>query len=231
MSKKSQARKLARDAAEKQTISPQTSTAETDTSSEDSSAAAAVQPKVRFVGIDIVKIFAAFLVVTVHFFLYSGFYSTPVVDTSALAPIFLRWFSYNCVPLFMIVTGYLMKNKQFSKKYFLGITRVAVIYIIASIICTVYNHHHLQRDYTVIEWIAGLFQYSDAQYAWYVQYYFNMFLLIPFVNLAYNGLKNQKQKLAMVIIIVLTCVFGSAAKGTSLMISSSFMKIPMTLIK
>ena len=54
--------------------------------------AAAAKP--HFVGIDIVKILALFLVVSVHFFLYSGFYSTPITTEFGQLEIYLRWFDY-----------------------------------------------------------------------------------------------------------------------------------------
>lgn len=166
-----------------------------------------VQPaKPRFVGIDIVKILACFLVVSVHFFLYTGFYYEPITDQFGQLQIYLRWIAYCCVPLFMIVTGYLMKNKTVSKKYYLGILRVAILYIVISIICLIFNHHHFLRDYTAWDIFKGFLSYTNAQYAWYVEYYFTIFLIIPYINLAYNGLKTQKQRAAMVIIVFLLAV-------------------------
>lgn len=156
------------------------------------------KPK-RLSGIDILKIFAAFLVVSVHFFLYSGFYGAPITDTKDIFPICMRWFSYTCVPLFMITTGYLMKNKTLSKKYYLGLIRIVVIYIIVSIICAVFDHYHFMKEFTAWTFIKGLFMFTDASYSWYVQYYICMFVLIPFVNLAFNNLKSRNQKLIMLI--------------------------------
>jgi len=157
-----------------------------------------ITPKKRFAGVDIVKILAGFLVVTVHFFLWSGFYGEPIDDKSDIAPIALRWFSYTCVPLFMIVSGYLMKNKTLSKKYYLGILRVVIIYIIVSIICSIFDHYHFMKEFTVWTYIKGMFEYTNASYSWYVAYYICMFMLMPFVNLAFNNLKSKKHKLIMV---------------------------------
>lgn len=162
--------------------------------------------KPRYVGIDLVKILACFLVVSIHFFLYSGFYSEPITEDFGQVAIYFRWAAYCCVPMFMITTGYLMKNKTLSGKYYLGILRVLIIYIIASIICYEFDKSHWPMKYDnpyggYSPWIfiRGLFMFTDAQYAWYVEYYFCIFLIIPFINLAFNNLKDKKQKLIMVI--------------------------------
>ncbi|MBR6106620.1 MAG: acyltransferase family protein [Oscillospiraceae bacterium] len=177
--------------------------------------------KPRFIGIDIVKILACMLVVCVHFFLYSGFYSEPITKDFGQGAIFCRWAAYCCVPLFMITTGYLMKNKTLSKKYYLGILRVLIVYVICSIICYAFDHQHwpMKYDvpyggYSVWIFIRGLFMFTDAQYAWYVEYYICMFLIIPFVNLAFNNLKDKKQKQIMLITtLIITIVSQSFFVG------------------
>ncbi|MBQ8922028.1 MAG: acyltransferase family protein [Oscillospiraceae bacterium] len=173
--------------------------------------------KPRYVGIDLVKILACMLVVCVHFFLYSGFYNQPITKDFGQAPIFMRWTAYCCVPLFMITTGYLMKNKTLSKKYYLGIIRVLVIYLICSVICYAYDHHHYPQKYdtpyggySAWMFIRGLFMFSDAQYAWYVEYYFCIFLIIPFLNLAFNGLKSQKHRQIMVITAIMITILSQS---------------------
>lgn len=166
--------------------------------------------KQRFVGIDIVKIVACFLVVSVHFFLYSGFYSTPITENFGQTQIYLRWIAYCCVPLFMITTGYLMKNKTLSKGYYLGALRVLILYLVISVICVLFNRSFNHRTYTVWEFIRGIFMYTDAQYAWYVEYYFTIFLMIPFINMAYNGMKTKKNKLIMVVTFTALTVFAQS---------------------
>ncbi|MGN0632172.1 MAG: acyltransferase [Ruminococcus sp.] len=156
-------------------------------------------PKQRFVGIDIVKILAVFLVVCIHFFLYNGFYSTPIQEERQMIYICLRWIAYCCVPLFMITTGYLMKNKTLCKKHYMGLIKIIVIYLIMSVACAVFDHYHYAKEFTAWSFIRGLFMFSDAPYSWYVKYQICMMLLIPFINLAFNGLKNKKQQLVLVI--------------------------------
>ncbi|MBQ5334579.1 MAG: acyltransferase family protein [Oscillospiraceae bacterium] len=170
----------------------------------------AAPAKQRFVGIDIVKILACFLVVSVHFFLYSGFYSTPITEEFGQTGIYFRWIAYCCVPLFMITTGYLMKNKTLSKQYYFGALRVLILYLVISVICVMFNRSFNHRTYTLWEFVRGIFMYTDAQYAWYVEYYFTIFLMIPFINMAYNGMQTRKKKLIMVVTFTALTVFAQS---------------------
>lgn len=165
--------------------------------------AADIPAKPRFVGIDIIKILAALLVVCIHIFLYTGFYNEPITATFGSAPICFRWISYCCVPLFMLVTGYLMKNKTLSKDYYKGLIRILVIYAIVSVICVLFNMDHFQLEYTPWSFLKGMLMYSNAKYGWYVEYYITIFLLIPFINMAFNSLATKRQRLAMVATVVL----------------------------
>ena len=173
--------------------------------------AASIPPKpVRYAGIDIVKIVAAFLVVCIHFFLYSGFYQEPVSEAGDMVPIFFRWFSYCCVPLFMIVTGYLMKNKTVSKKYYTGIIKIIVIYLIISVVCAIYDVHRFGKVFTPWSFIKGMFMFTNAQYSWYVEYYICLFAFIPFINSAFNSLKCQKHKALLVATTIIFTVVGQS---------------------
>lgn len=172
------------------------------------------EPK-RFAGIDIVKILACFFVVAVHFFLNSGFYATPISEEFGRGQIYVRWITFCCVPLFMITTGYLMKNKTFSGKYYRGILRVLVIYLVTSLICVTYNILFLHMSYTPWTIVRGLLMYSAAHYGWYVEYYFTLFAVIPFLNAAWNGLKNRGERTALLLtVILLTMVSYSFYIGT-----------------
>ena len=184
----------------------------------DESAAVAVQSnklnKPYYAGIDIIKILAAFFVVSIHFFLYSGVYYTPIQSKEYIAPIAMRWLVYTCVPLFMIATGYLMKNKKFSGKYYLGLIKIIVIYIVVSIPCMMKDKEVFNKEFTPWTTLKGFLEFTNAQYSWYVNFYIALFLLIPFLNLAFNGLENKKQHLALVITITtLTIVARSLYIG------------------
>ncbi|MCQ2417664.1 MAG: acyltransferase [Oscillospiraceae bacterium] len=174
----------------------------------------ASQLKERYLGIDIIKILAFCLVVCVHFFLHTGYYSTQITQDFGLPQIFLRWVAYLCVPLFMITTGYLMRHKTLSRKYYFGLVRVLVIYVIISFISMYVKHRVYQETYSPWKISRLLLSYAGVDYAWYVEVYITIFMLIPFINAAYNAMGTKKKKLAMVLtVIMLTTVSQSVYLG------------------
>lgn len=83
----------------------------------------------RDITLDAIRVFAVFSVISVHYFLHSGFYNTPVMGTRMFIMITFRQFFMICVPLFMILTGYLMSQKVLNKKYYCGIKKTLYICI------------------------------------------------------------------------------------------------------
>ena len=65
----------------------------------------------RDYSLDLVRIFAVVMVVSNHFFLLNGFYYEIVQGKRMYALNLMRTFSLTCVPLFLVLTGYLMCQK------------------------------------------------------------------------------------------------------------------------
>lgn len=65
---------------------------------------------VRDLGLDITRIIAFASVPSVHFFLNSGFYDTPVLGEKMYIMVIFRTLFMICVPLFMLLSGYLMSE-------------------------------------------------------------------------------------------------------------------------
>ena len=87
----------------------------------------------RDLRLDIIRLFALFCVVGVHYFLNSNFYVTPVAGIKMYVMAIFRSFFIICVPLFIMLTGYLMNKKELSKKYYKGIIKILVgLYILFS---------------------------------------------------------------------------------------------------
>lgn len=70
--------------------------------------------KKRDIGLDLTRIVAFVSVVSIHFFLNSGYYDAPVVGKRMYIMTLGRTFFGICVPLFMLLSGYLMINKSIS---------------------------------------------------------------------------------------------------------------------
>ena len=152
----------------------------------------------RFVGIDIIRNLALVCVVILHFFLHNGFYSTPMNSKRMLLCTIIRSFATIAVPLFLMITGYSMSQKKLSKKYYKGVLKVIGIYLLASVCCLLYEWFHMGKSAGFSKVFSGILNYNAAHYGWYVELYICLFLVIPFLNLIYNNLKDKKQKLILI---------------------------------
>lgn len=157
--------------------------------------------------LDIIRIVAVFTVVSVHFFLNNGFYYENVQGAPMYIMCLMRTLFSVCVPLFMLLTGYLMCHKTLSKGYYKGIRKTLVVFVIATVACMVYKAIYMAGEFTLSELIFSTLDFSGANYSWYIEMYIGLFLIIPFLNLAYNGLKEQKQKQVLVLTFAALTVF------------------------
>ena len=79
--------------------------------------------KERNINLDLIRTVAVISVISVHFFLNSGFYSLPLLGKTMYISTVFRTLFMICVPLFLLLTGYLMNKKELSKKYYGGIKK------------------------------------------------------------------------------------------------------------
>ena len=151
--------------------------------------------KQRNYNLDVIRTVAVLFVLAVHTFLNLNFYDDTINNIPMALASVVRTILMSCVPLFMLLTGYLNNKKEPSKKYYLGILKPMGIYILSAIaiLWLVPSKTHImdrifQAIYTV-----------NFGYSWYMGMYFGLFLLIPFLNLAWNGLSSQKHKRMLII--------------------------------
>jgi surface polysaccharide O-acyltransferase-like enzyme len=156
----------------------------------------------RKTGLDLVRAFAILFVPAVHFFLNTNFYSTPLLGGNMYLQAFLRMTFLICVPLFMILTGYLQVDKTPTKKYFKKIIPILVVYLIYSLIAIVVREFYFKEHKTVLEWFAMILNFKADSYSWYINMYIGLFLLSPYLNIIYKNIETKKQKLMLIAIFL-----------------------------
>lgn len=160
----------------------------------------------RDITLDCIRIFAVFSVISIHFFWNSGYYDQIFHGKRILLMTIMRSFFMICVPLFIILTGYLMGDKILSLKYYLRIQKTIGTYFLASIACVLYKVIWQGTQYTLKSFFLGVLDFTAADYAWYIEMYIGLYLLIPFLNLIYKGLNNQKQKQVLIVTLLILTV-------------------------
>lgn len=163
--------------------------------------------KNRNINIDLIKFIAVFSVISVHFFANTGFYDKNIVNINTYIMIFFRTLFMICVPLFMLTTGYLMKNKKISKDYYQGIIRVLITYFVAALIYLSYNCFYLKETIFSIKYVISSILNFEVGYSWYIEMYIGIFMIIPFLNLIYNNLETKKHKKLLILTMLLLTSF------------------------
>ncbi len=153
----------------------------------------------RNLNADLIRCAAVFSVISVHFLLNSGFYSTPVQGADMLFMCMFRSLFMACVPLFLLLTGFLMGHKRLSGSYYKGLVKTLEIYVLASAACLLFKK--LVQGETVTLWSAvlSILAFKGANYSWYIEMYIGLFALIPFLNLIWEGLDGRGQRKSLVL--------------------------------
>jgi len=155
--------------------------------------------KKRDLNLDLIRCVAVYSVLSVHFFFHNGFYTTPIIGKKMYLMVLMRALFMICVPLFLILSGYLMNKKTLSKAYYKGLKKILYIYLLCSIACILFRIFYLGTPVSASQALLSITDFSGAPYAWYVEMYIGLFLIIPFLNLMYNGLKTKNQKAVLVL--------------------------------
>ena len=160
--------------------------------------------KARKLNIDILKCIAIVFVVGVHFFLHTNYYGRSFAFKSIFLSSFIWMILMTCVPLFIMTTGYLMKDKTYSETYFIKLLPVIGIYALAAAVYTFFDIRDFNEEY-LGQLLKNIFSFSH--YAWYVNLYIGLYLLIPFLNAGFNSLTSRKNQVVVLgILILLTIV-------------------------
>ena len=111
-----------------------------------------------------------------------------------------------CVPLFLMLTGYLMNNKELNLRYYKGIKKTYSIYIIICIFCLVFRILYQHEELKLREMVLSIFDFSANSYSWYIEMYIGLFLMIPFLNVLWNHMTFQKQRWLIITLLCMTAV-------------------------
>lgn len=156
----------------------------------------------RLAGLDIIRCFAIFSVIAGHFFVLNTPFRETIFDASGMFGQGLVYLLFNAtgVPLFIMMTGYLNAHKvECNRKYYKGMGRVLISYLLFSIITILFRKYYLHENLTWIQWGLKILDFSAIPYGWYIEMWIGLYLLTPFLNLLYKAIPTQKQKLVLLV--------------------------------
>lgn len=158
---------------------------------------------------DILRIVAVLCVISIHFFYHTGYYNTTADNVPMYFATVLRTLFSVCVPLFMILSGFLLCNKTLKKGYYSGIRKTIIVYILVAIACIIYKSCNGSYTLTTLTFFTGIFDFSGANYSWYIEMYIGLFLIVPFLNIIYKNLDSRKQKNILLITLIAITILPS----------------------
>ncbi len=159
--------------------------------------------KKRYFGPDLVRAVACIFVLGVHFYLYTGFYDRPYQGAAMMVSVPIRMALMTCVPLFMMLTGYLCVHKKWSGAYYKGLIPVLLSYGLCGIICVLFMHFNEGTPAGPLSIARRLLDFSAVPYGWYVEMYVGLFLIIPLVNAGWNSLPKGGKKAALISLLIM----------------------------
>ena len=169
----------------------------------------------RDFNLDIIRIIAFIFIPGVHFFLHSGFYSQKVTTDKIEVMLLFRTLFLLCIPLFLLLTGYLQGEKKISpdKRYFFKIGKFLIPYLIIMLIDLVLIDEVLipnlgWEKYNTKTYIQNFTSFTH--YSWYVEMYIGLFLLIPFLNMIWQNLKTKRKEHFLLISLIAITILPAA---------------------
>lgn len=165
------------------------------------------------IGLDIYRIVAFIFVPCVHFFLNAGFYDQPVYGWHMYLMVILRTVFTACVPMFMLLTGYLMSDRNADIRpkplirYYKRLIPLYLSYVLATVLIMLYRAAALNDPFTVKNVIKNILAFS--QYSWYIKMYLGFALLIPFLNLIWQGIESKSGAMSLLAVLSVLTVLPS----------------------
>lgn len=162
----------------------------------------------RDIGLDITRILAFLCVVSVHFLLGSRFYDNQLTGEKMYVMTLIRTLSMVCVPLFLLLTGYLTCGRDVELtprgylSYAVKLRRVLLTYLFSALFVQLYCKMMVDGTITFGTALKNVLGFS--QYGWYVEMYIGLFLLTPFFAFLLKNLDKRALTVLIAVLAVLT---------------------------
>jgi len=154
--------------------------------------------KRRELSLDLIRAVAVFFTVGMHFMDNSGIYDIEIRGALPVATAMLRMLFTACVPMFLMLSGWLCNKRTLSKRYYLSVLRILETYLAASVLCLVYRRFFAHEEIGLRYVVGSILNFYASGYAWYVMLYMGLFLMMPFLNLMFHGLETRRQRLVLI---------------------------------
>ena len=149
----------------------------------------------RNASIDLVRALASFFVLYVHSCTLIGYYSTPVSGPIMFVMTVFRWIAINCVPLFLLMSGYLCIRRLDIRKTYVSLNPYYLLFLVSQLYSIVTVDGYDIRNLISIPPMLG-----------YFESYIGLVFLMPFLNRLWNALEDPSRKVLVVVLLLSTAL-------------------------
>ena len=162
----------------------------------------------RDFSMDFVRLWAAALVIAVHFIAHTGFYDQPLIGPTMAVYAWLRMLFLPCVPLFLMLSGYFCIERRWSGKHLRGLLKVLLVYLLSAVLCLLFRAFWMKEPMRLSDALKMILAFTAAPYGWYVAMYAGLYLLMPFLNTLWHNLERREQGILLLILLLLVSLPG-----------------------
>lgn len=161
----------------------------------------------RDIRLDVIRAVACVFVISIHTLGWIGFNGETTQGTIMYLFSVLRTVFVTCVPLFLLLSGFLNGGYRGNiKLFYVRIIRVLFIYFIAGAICQTYDYLINEKPFDIISAVLSFFEFTAAPYAWYIAMYIGLFLLMPFLVMLWESLSKRNQNILIAVLILISAM-------------------------
>ncbi len=157
----------------------------------------------RDFSMDFVRVWAAGLVIAVHFIAHTGFYDQPLIGPTMAVYAWLRMLFLPCVPLFLMLSGYFCIERRWSRGHLRGLLKVLLVYLLAAVLCLLFRAYWMKEPMRFSDALKMILAFTAAPYGWYVAMYAGLYLLMPFLNTLWRALTGRERGILLLVLLLL----------------------------
>ncbi|MCL2052208.1 MAG: acyltransferase family protein [Lachnospiraceae bacterium] len=165
----------------------------------------------RLTNFELLRILAMLMVVTLHYFYYSGMRLT-LTDSVGQQHIFalaIESFSIVAVNVFVMISGYFMVKSRFKfRRFFRLVFQILFYTLLIPLVLSIFGLPVIAET----EGVYGIIQYLlpiSTMHYWFITAYLLLYLISPFLNAAFEKIEKVALQKIIVILLVLFCGFKS----------------------
>ena len=168
--------------------------------------------KTKNIGINLLRIYAVFLVLILHFLGHGGLLMGTTINTPQYKIVwFLEILAYPAVDIFALISGYVYYKNNKIKKVFYNWFKLWIAIVFYFLLCSFIFNIFTDVSVLKIDYLKSFFPITN-NLLWYFTAYSGLVIVMPVLNRGLENLDDNKSKKLFWLIIVIFSMFEIIAK-------------------